>query len=95
MVYKTVSNLQRHVDTIHREKKKYKCELCKYKSSQKVNVTKHFDAVHLKLRPYQCGECTFKCSRSNNLKTHINDIHRKTKDKLRIHNLKCKKLENN
>tara|TARA_Y100000592_G_scaffold36073_1_gene57247 strand:- start:236 stop:1279 length:1044 start_codon:yes stop_codon:yes gene_type:complete len=59
--------------------KKHKCELCKYASKYKQNLTRHINAVHLKLKPFACPHegCAFKCSRKCNLKKHVNEVHLK------------------
>ena len=52
------SNLTRHLDTVHLERREHTCRYCPGVAfGQKSDLTKHVNMVHLKLREHACPYC--------------------------------------
>lgn len=51
------AHLQKHVITVHRREKPYKCDSCAYQSSTKSTLHKHIAVIHHKDKPFRCQLC--------------------------------------
>ena len=63
-----------------KNKDKFKCEKCDYKTDVKSSLNRHIKSVHDGVKDILCPDCDFKCSFNGNLKQHIKSIHTKIKD---------------
>ena len=61
------------------KKKRFPCDMCDFRTSQKQSLRQHIIAVHEKLRPYNCPwpGCDYNCSRKQNLDKHVMGVHEK------------------
>ena len=61
------------------KKKRFPCDMCDFRTSQKQSLRQHVIAVHEKLRPYNCPwpGCDYNCSRKQNLDKHVMGVHEK------------------
>lgn len=65
-------NLHRHMQTIHKWKKKSVITSGKEKQSSAKKIIKRDD--------YECPHCNFETNRTNNLKTHMKKLHKITEE---------------
>ena len=54
-IFKTKQNLNRHVTSVHEEKKPFKCKICDAIFSSKQGMTRHIDSVHEGKKPFKCN----------------------------------------
>ena len=61
------------------KRKRFPCDMCDFRTSQKQSLRQHVIAVHEKLRPYNCPwpGCDYNCSRKQNLDKHVMGVHEK------------------
>ena len=78
--FSRVSNLNRHIATIHEKKTKFKCHICNKCFGHSRSLTDHIITVHEKLKPHQCSICANRFSQHSNLKQHIDSVHKNIKD---------------
>ena len=55
--FKTKSNLNRHVSSIHRRSDNFLCEFCGKMFNQKANLDKHIQTLHYKSITFICETC--------------------------------------
>ena len=68
--------LERHVNDVHGNKKRYACEECAYASSRKNMLQRHWDAVHNKgEKKYKCEKCPYSSAERPKLKYHMVSVH--------------------
>lgn len=60
--------------------KKFKCELCVYKTKDKSNLNQHVKMVHLKIKGFACNSCKYVCSLNSHLNKHIRNKHSNIKE---------------
>ena len=65
------NNLKQHKKSVHEGNKPFKCEVCDFSSSRKIDMKRHVNAVHEGKKPFKCEICDYRCSRKNRLKQHI------------------------
>ena len=53
------SDMKKHVDAVHKNKKPYKCEMCDYSCCHKTSLKMHIDSVHEK-RDHSNVKCVTK-----------------------------------
>ena len=51
------ANLNRHIDAVHKEKKKFKCTICDEVFSQKRALNRHIESVHEGKKSFKCTIC--------------------------------------
>ena len=68
--FSTRSNLNKHVSSIHEEKKPFKCDICNYSFSQKGHLKTHVSSVHVGKKPFKCDICDYSCSQKGALTKH-------------------------
>ena len=61
------------MQSIHDGFKKYSCEFCDYKASQKGNLQQHVQSIHVGVK-YSCEFCDYKASQKGHLKQHVQSI---------------------
>merc|ERR1711974_505239 len=54
----------------------YKCEQCKYITTQKINLRNHVNAIHANIRPYKCIRCDYAATQKVNWQNHTKIKHR-------------------
>ena len=74
--FSSVSDLQRHIDTVHYEES-YDCEICGVKFSRSDNLARHKMLKHPEpeVSKHACKECGKQFSRSDKLKRHATVVH--------------------
>ena len=71
--------------------KKFKCDICDFKTYVKSNLTGHINGVHLKVRPLKCDKCDFSTAWPNQLCLHKKEHGIPTQKK--IGKFKCDKCD--
>jgi hypothetical protein len=65
------SQLKSHVQRVHENKKKYKCELFEYSAFEQRNIRTHIECVQENLKPHQCNICQKTFGQMGKLKKEI------------------------
>ena len=73
--FRTKSNLNRHIDAVHKLKKQFECKICDAKFTRNRNLKEHITIFHEQQKLFQCSICSFKSGRKENMKSHIDGIH--------------------
>jgi len=55
--------------------KKFKCEICSQKFSQKEELMQHEQIIHHKDSPYDCKECNQFFSSMEDMRSHLMRFH--------------------
>ena len=76
-LYQEKRKLDRHIQTIHMQVKKYECTLCSTKFVDGYKLKLHRLEVHEKLKPFKCLDCSFRTARYGNLNLHRRNTHGK------------------
>ena len=71
-------SIAQHVKIIH-EGFRISCNMCEYKTTQKIHLKTHMNSVHLKIKDYACSECGNAFSSKYHLSDHIKAVHLKEK----------------
>lgn len=53
----------------------YKCDLCQYSATHKINLSVHIKNVHLKEKLYPCNICDYKAALKITLSRHVEHVH--------------------
>merc|ERR1719197_315428 len=64
------SDLERHLDCVHRRLKKFECERCGKRFGQKSSLKTHIETVHEKKRKFECSQCDATFGERSSLKRH-------------------------
>ncbi len=75
--FTTTSNLNTHINAIHRKLKPFSCTLCDMSFAAKGDRVRHRNAVHYKLKPFSCTLCDKSFAESGQLTAHTNSVHHK------------------
>ena len=67
--------LKKNIVSVHEGKKPFKCDICDYRCSQKVNMNRHVASVHEEKKPFKCEICDATFTQKSSLKTHMTNIH--------------------
>ena len=76
-VLASISNLNRHIRTVHENQLPYKCMECDKEFGQKTCLNTHIRTVHEGKRPYKCDQCAKEFGQKSNRNTHIRTVHKK------------------
>ena len=74
---KSHSNNQIALD--QNKKKTFKCEHCKYNSSQRGNLNVHIASVHERKKPFKCEFCKYTSPTKQTLIKHVASVHERKK----------------
>ena len=72
-------NLQKHIDSLHKEIKELKCSFCDFETAQNSILKRHIESVHKEIKPFKCGICDYECAQKGNLKRHVESVHERIK----------------
>ena len=72
---KSVIYLKKHINTVHRKLRPYKCKNCEKTFAQISNFQVHINLVHKKLKPYKCHICEKSFGQKADTKKHENFVH--------------------
>lgn len=67
--YSTKFNLQRHVESVHLNVKRYQCQLCQALCSSRQNLREHL-YIHKGLMPFICRTCDMSFRQASQLSIH-------------------------
>lgn len=67
--YSTKFNLQRHVESVHMNVKRYQCQLCSAYCSSRQNLREHL-YIHKGLMPFKCKTCDLSFRQASQLSIH-------------------------
>ena len=73
------SDLDQQTQSVHNEKKTFRCKTCDYLTSRRGNLNAHVSSVHEGKKPFKCDFCDYNSSQHSNLNRHIVSIHEGTK----------------
>ncbi|BHF61685.1 Up in starvation [Sparganum proliferum] len=65
------SDLQKHIDAVHKGLRPNKCSICQKLFSQKSSLRRHVEAVHEGIKAFQCLHCESRFSYDIHLKRHM------------------------
>lgn len=69
--FKTNSNMQKHVRTVHDNARPFKCDKCAASYGHKNLLVEHVRTAHEHERPFACPKCNARFGRSSNLYSHL------------------------
>jgi KRAB domain-containing zinc finger protein len=70
------SDIQKHIDSVHR-KLKHSCPEC---GKEIVNVAEHVRLVHRKKNEFKCHQCIYVATKKQDLKKHTKSVHRDNRE---------------
>ncbi|MCL4140779.1 UNVERIFIED_CONTAM: hypothetical protein GTU68_005921, partial [Idotea baltica] len=65
------SSVDTHLKYKHTKEKPFSCNVCNYRSAQKIDMTRHL-RIHTGEKPYECPHCHAKFSQKTSLSAHLN-----------------------
>ena len=65
----------RHIKSVHEEKKSFKCNVCDYTCSQKHSLRRHTALVHERKKRFKCNGCDKAYYEKQDMKRHIESVH--------------------
>ena len=68
-----------HVESVHSNEKKYKCETCGKAFGTKRSADRHHQEVHLHIRNFRCPFCSKPFASKTHLNVHTRSVHFKEK----------------
>lgn len=71
-----VSNLNKHINGVHRKIKPFKCQKCEARFQYKSGLVSHENSVHLRIKPHRCWHCGKLFSDKSNMNKHASNLHR-------------------
>ena len=67
--------LQKHIDTVHSNGKKFECEKCQKAFKQLPNLTRHINTFHFNIKNFHCPVCEAAFGCNSALKQHAKRCH--------------------
>ena len=67
--------MKKHVESIHEEKDKHKCNICTKGFAEKAKLIGHIASFHKGKKSHSCATCDASFDYSVSLKKHIAAIH--------------------
>ena len=67
-----------HIESVHKQKKPFKCNHCGKAFSQKEHQNTHIESIH-EGKPFKQNECSKAFSRKANMNGHIEKFHEEKK----------------
>ena len=64
-----------HLDTVHGNKRKSKCEMCPKTYKQIGCLNRHLQAIHGKITAFKCDICGKSFKQKGSLKVHLKVVH--------------------
>ena len=55
-------DLNKHVASVHKGKKPFKCDICDYRYPVKTKMKTYFASVHEGYKPFKLNTCQYTCS---------------------------------
>ena len=68
------------MENVHEGLKRFKCDKCAQKFTEKKALTLHIKGVHEKIKEFNCDRCSKKFSKGYNLKVHVQTVHEKERN---------------
>ena len=65
----------RHIDSVHRGLKPYKCDICDKAYGDRSTLRSHKNNVHLGIKPHKCDICDKAYGDSSTLRSHKKNVH--------------------
>ena len=63
--------LKKHVTTIHKRRKHFKCDICNAEFTSKDSMKGHIATIHLGKKQFKCEICNAKFGHKSNLVKHL------------------------
>ncbi|GAB0488931.1 hypothetical protein MMPV_000144 [Pyropia vietnamensis] len=79
--FKAKGDMQRHVVSIHEQRRPHACTQCTKSFSHRGHLNRHVQTVHLRQRKYGCEHCDLRFLQQAHLTTHVRMVH----ERLRPH----------
>ena len=67
--------LERHIQTVHENRRDFPCALCSYAASAQTTLDTHVRSAHIRVRKDKCAFCDYKAKDPSVLKNHLRRIH--------------------
>ena len=64
-----------HHESVHEEKRPYKCNICDANFARKAHLNVHLASIHEGKKPFQCNLCETSFVQKGTLKKHLASIH--------------------
>ena len=74
--FRSRTNLQKHIRSVHEKKKGYVCDRCGKGFSFKDGLTRHVSTVHDNERKFPCPLCPPRFKQNAHLQTHVRSMRR-------------------
>uniref|UniRef100_A0A0X3Q2V8 Zinc finger protein 479 n=3 Tax=Schistocephalus solidus TaxID=70667 RepID=A0A0X3Q2V8_SCHSO len=78
--FKWKTNMNRHIDTIHKAVRPFACEFCGRNFAEAGHLRSHIDRIHKTVRPFACEICGRNFAETGDLKNHIDRVHKKLRN---------------
>ena len=72
-------DLNKHVASVHKGKKPFKCDICDYRSSEKGHIKIHVATVHGGKKSFKCNICDKSFSLKKYMTRHVAAVHERKK----------------
>jgi KRAB domain-containing zinc finger protein len=67
--------MNKHVASVHEEKKTFKFDICDNSFSGKSQMKQHVLSVHEGKKPFKCDICDYSFSQKSQMKKHVESVH--------------------
>ena len=73
-------DLQRHYDSMHSDKKPFKCRVCTFRAVTKAAVVEHERKHGMQPARFHCVSCDLSCVDEKFFRGHLRDVHGQSAD---------------